>query len=97
MKYSVIQIAKESGVTRRIVYDVLGPKKIPVSHQTLSKIANAITKLYYPVTADDLRVGVGVSSNPFLRGIRQQRRDRRCAEELSGLINNLYDLLSHDT
>lgn len=94
MKYSVPAIAREAGVTHRIVYDVLGSKKIAVRHSTLVRIADAITRLYHPVTADDLRVGVGVSSNPFLMGIRQRRKGRRCAEELSGFTSNLYYLLS---
>lgn len=93
MRYNMEEIARVAGLSSRSVRGVLGIKPYSASREVLEKISSAITKLYYPVTADDLRVGVGVSSNPFLVGIRQQRRSRRCALELKSFVNGLYNHL----
>jgi transcriptional regulator with XRE-family HTH domain len=95
VRINISAIARESGVSRTTVNKILSNKRGPISESTLERVADAMTTLYAPVTADDLRVGLGVSSNPLLMSIRQQRRVRRCAQELSGFVNNLYDLLSH--
>lgn len=94
MRINISAIARESGVSRTTVNKILSNKRGSVADSTLERVADAMTTLYAPVTADDLRVGLGVSSNPLLMSIRQQRRVRRCARELSGFVNNLYDLLS---
>ena len=94
MKATLSTIAATAGLSRHTVASVLDLKPHKASSDTLSRISSAISKLYYPVTVDDLRAGVGISSNPFLVSIRERRRIRRDAVKISSLKSGLEHLLS---
>lgn len=87
-------IATEAGLSRRSVEGALSCSGRRTSNSALLRISSAITKLYYPVTPEDLRVGVGVSSNPFLASIYQRRRIRRDASQVLSFKDGLDHLLS---
>lgn len=94
MKISISLIAKKAGLHRNTVRAAIYSPKRRTSYRTLVKTAEAISELYFPVTANELAVGVGVSSNPHLRCLDSQRRVSKSSEFVKMLHNNALNLLS---